>query len=198
LEQNRHFLDKCCVSADPLAARLNIYAQHESHDLESLVDWCLGVLGAPISGQDASSAYLNWFLDDDQLVEALSTIDCLPEAYLDSYGRQLVNVIVKAGRLKLKDRGGRVLPNQGGEHYLRFEGDPDRILGENYLDAELGKNNYFYAYLSLPFEQADNKFLEYIDYFRRAFPCAMSKSTWKSWRLNKAGTGYVGRKLNPA
>lgn len=193
----RGFLDECCVSAEPLTARLNIQRQHDSPDLDSVVERFLGIFGAPISGQYASSSYLNWFLDDDQLDEALSTIDSIPETYFDSYGRQLVNVIVKAGRLKLTDSGGKVLPNQGSEHYLRFEGDPDRLLGENYLDAELGQNNYLYAYFSLPFEQADSEFREYLEYLRGEFPCAMSKRTWKSWKLNKAGTGYVSRKLKP-
>ncbi len=192
----RSFLDECFVSGDPLTARLNVQRQHDSPDLDSLVERFLGNFGAPISGQDASSSYLNWFLDDVQLDETLSTIDSLPGAYVDLYGRQLVNVIVKAGRLKLTDTGGKVLPNQGSDHYLRFEGDPDRLLGENYLDAELGRNNYLYAYFSLPFEQAGSEFREYVEYLRGEFPCAMSKSTWKIWILNKTGTGYVSRKLS--
>lgn len=194
----RGFLDECFVSFDPLTARLNVQRQGDSPDLDALVDCFLGAFGAPISGQDTSSTYLNWFLDDNQLNDALSTIDSLPEAYVDSYGRQLVNVVVKAGQLKLTDTGGKVLPNQSSDHYLKFGGDPDRLLGENYLDAELGKNNFLYAYLSLPFEQADGAFRKYVEYLRGEFPCAMSRSTWKTWMLNKTGTGYVSRKLKLA
>ena len=194
----RGFLDECFVALEPLTARLNVQRNQDSPDLDSLVDRFLDVLGVPISGQDTTSAYLNWFLDDDQLHEALSTIDSLPEAHVDSYGRQLVNLIIKAGELKLADTDGKVLPHQSSDHYLKFEGDPDRLLGENYLDAELGKNNFLYTYISLPFEPVDSEFGEYVEYLRAKFPCAMSKSTWKAWMLNKSGTGYVSRKLKIA
>jgi hypothetical protein len=191
----RGFLDRCFVPADPLTARLDVQRLHASPDVDSLVDRFLAAFGAPIRGQDASTMYLNWFLEDVQLDEALSTIDALPEAPVDTFGRQRVYVTVKAGQLKLMDARGKVLPHQSSDHYLGVEGAPDRLLGENYLHAELGKNNFLYAFFSLPFEQPKDDFREYAEYLRAEFPCPMSKSTWKAWMLNKAGTGYVGRKL---
>lgn len=119
----------------------------------------------------------------------------MQEAYVDEYGRQLAHVIVKARQPKLKEPDGKILPKQGSDQYLRFEGAPDRTLGENYSDAELGKKNFLYAFLSLPFDQQNAEFYEYADFLRANSPCPMSKSTWKTWSLTKSGSGYVGRKL---
>ena len=191
----RSFLDECFVVREPLMARLDVQRPQDSSVMDSLADRFLDSFGLPISGHDTSVTYLNWFLDEAQLDEALSMIDSLPETFLDAYGRQLVHVIIKMSQPKLKDSESKVLPNQGGDRYLGFEGEPDRILGENYFDAELGKNNFLYTFLSLPFDEPDTEFRDYVEFLRARFPCAMSGSAWKKWTLAKSGRSYVGRKF---
>ena len=191
----RRFLDECFLVTEPLVARLDVRRQNDLSGMDSLVDRFVDCFGSPISGHDSTATYLNWFLDDAQLDEALSVIDSLPETFVDTYGRQLVHVMVKADQPKLKNSESKILPNQGGDEYLEFEGEPDRILGENYFDAELGKKNFVYAFLSLPFEQPSSEFRNYAEFLRANFPCAMSKSTWKTWALTKSGGAFVGKKV---
>lgn len=191
----RRFLGECFEAPERVTARLDVRKPSDSSKMDAIVDRFESSFGSFISGSDAVTTCLNWFLDDDQLDEALSVIDSLPEPFVDELGRQRIHVMVKVQRPKLRDRGHGTLANQGGDHYANFEGEPDRILGENYLDAELGKNNYLYAFLSLPFAEPSAEFYEYAEFLRANFPCAMSKSAWKKWSLTKSGARYVGRKL---
>lgn len=193
----RCFLDECFLVPEPLTARLDVKRQHDLSDMDPIVDRFVRAFGSPISGTSKVATHLNWFLDNAQLNEVLSIIDSLPETFVDEYGRQLVYVLVKANQPKLKDSQNGMLPNQGGNQYLGFEGEHNRILGESYFDAQLGKKNFVYAFLSLPFEQADAEFREYAEYLRGNFPCPMSNRTWKRWTLTKSGKSYVGRKVKP-
>lgn len=182
---------------EPLTARLNIQDSLGRSETKPTIDRFINTFGDPISGQDSDSRYLNWFLDEGKLDETLSVIDSLADDLSDKYGRQLVYVLIKANRPLLCDATGAVLPNQGADEYLQVEGEPDRFLGESYFEAELGKKNFFYAFLSLPFEEANAEFADYAEFLRANFPCAMSRSSWKTWRLTKSGKSYVGRKMKP-
>ena len=194
-DQIQRFLGACFALASPVTARLDIQIPVESSGLLSFADKMDIALGSPISGQSSGSTHLNWFLDADQLSEVLGLIDRDPGVYLDEYGRQLVRVAIKTSLPELISSDGHTLPNQGSANYLSYEGDSDRLLGDNYVDAELGKNNFFYTYLSLPFSQPDAEFLRYVEFLKKSFPCAMSTATWKRWTLSKNGRTYVGRKL---
>ena len=194
-DQIQRFLGACFALANPVTARLDIQIPVQSSGLRSFADKMDIALGSPISGRSSGSTHLNWLLDADQLSKVLGLIDRDPGVYLDEYGRQLVRVVIKADLPELLSDDGRTLPNQGSANYLNYEGDPDRLLGDNHVEAELGKNNFLYAYLSLPFSQPDVEFLRYVEFLKKSFPCAMSTATWKRWTLSKNGRSYVGRKL---
>jgi hypothetical protein len=104
----------------------------------------------------------NWFLDQSQLLPALSLLDSMRPIPADELGFGVFRVSYRID-FRLVDPVTRErLPFQEPTDYLNFEAEYNRFLGKSYLDAELSERSLFSAFFSLPFEQWDERSEGYV------------------------------------
>jgi hypothetical protein len=92
------------------------------------------------------------------------------------------------------------LPYQGTEHYggQGFDGYCASGLGESRMNVGLTNEKcWCYVALSFPFEEATEAFWAYVERLQRHLPFKLSDKHWTRWQLNKAGTAYRNRKIQP-
>jgi len=95
---------------------------------------------------------------------------------------------------------GTTLPNQGTERYgsQGFDGYCASGLGESRMNLGLTNEKcWCYVALSFPFEEATGEFWAYAEQLRRRLPFKLSEKHWTRRQLNKAGTAYGRRKIQP-
>jgi hypothetical protein len=190
------FLTHCAGDPQPKLLRCDLVKFTELYRDEEL-DELLETLGSPATGHGPGQTEYNWFLSPSEFEKALVYVDKL---------RATPELAGIAARLEFHcscdfylwdpDRGA-YLPFQGPEHYLRFEGSYDRLLGQSYLRLSLNGGYSMEVFLSLPFADAGQSFRKYMDFLKQYFPIPISIIHWKRWHINKALNGYVGRKFQP-
>jgi len=95
---------------------------------------------------------------------------------------------------------GALLPHQGTEQYggQGFDGYCASGLGESRMRVGLTNGScWCYVALSFPFEEPTEGFRAYADQLQRRLPFEFSDKHWARWQLNKAGTAYYSRKIQP-
>lgn len=95
---------------------------------------------------------------------------------------------------------GTTLPYQGTEHYggQGFDGYCASGLGESRMNVGLTNGKcWCYVALSFPFEEATEELWAYVGQLQRFLPFKLSDKHWTRWQLNKAGTAYFNRKIQP-
>lgn len=95
----------------------------------------------------------------------------------------------------LADELRQPIPYQGREHYLGFECDGQRYLGESSVYARISETTTARLFLSLPCETLTSDVRRLAGQIQSHFPARLSSNHWKIWRLTKNGDRYVGRKL---
>ncbi len=96
----------------------------------------------------------------------------------------------------LLDSSRRPLPYQGKEHYLGFDCDSQRFLGQSFVYARISEITTAHLFLSLPYEDVNSDVQRLAAQIQTHFPARLSSSHWKIWRLAKNGQRYVGRKIS--
>ena len=96
----------------------------------------------------------------------------------------------------LFDSSRRPLPYQGKEHYLGFDCDSQRFLGQSFVYARISEATTAHLFLSLPYEDVNSDVRRLAAQIQTHFPARLSSSHWKIWRLAKNGQRYVGRKAS--
>jgi hypothetical protein len=95
---------------------------------------------------------------------------------------------------------GAALPYQGAEHYggQGFDGYCASGLGESRMNVGLTNEKCScYVALSFPFEEPTEAFWACVEQLQRRLPFSFSDKHWTRWQLNKAGTAYRNRKIQP-
>lgn len=95
---------------------------------------------------------------------------------------------------------GTTLPHQGPEHYggQGFDGYCASGLGESRMNVGLSNEKcWCYVALSFPYEEATEAFWAFVGQLQDRLPFRLSGKHWTRWRLNRAGTAYNNRKIQP-
>jgi hypothetical protein len=98
--------------------------------------------------------------------------------------------------LVLFDSSHRPLPYQGPEHYLHFDCDRHRFLGQSFVYGRISEHTTANLFLSLPYDDVNGEVQRVVRQIQAHFPAQLSSSHWKMWRLAKNGQRYVGRKMS--
>ncbi len=91
---------------------------------------------------------------------------------------------------------GQVLPHQGPDAYVEERPSSMRRIGESTLYARFSEKTTVSVFLALPFEDAGEDARRFVGTLQDHFPTRFSSKHWRLWRLNKAATGYYGRKIS--
>ncbi len=118
----------------------------------------------------------------------------LPDNWLG--GSALLSLDFKC-RLRCPDND-EELPFQDASSYLGLQYDGHGTsLGESRCRLTLSSRNTLSLVLFLPFESPHEELWHYVAFLQARLPFSFSSKHWKHWRLTKAGTSYVGRKIVP-
>jgi hypothetical protein len=98
--------------------------------------------------------------------------------------------------LVLFDSSRQPLPYQGREHYLNFDCDRRRCLGQSLVYGRISERTTANLFLSIPYEDLNGDAQQVVSGIQAHFPARLSSSHWKMWRLAKNGQRYVGRKIS--
>jgi hypothetical protein len=98
--------------------------------------------------------------------------------------------------LVLFDASRRPLPYQGREHYLDFDCDSQRFLGQSFVYGRISERTTANLFLSLPYDDVNGDVQRVAGQIQAHFPARLSFSHWKMWRLAKNGQRYIGRKIS--
>jgi hypothetical protein len=97
--------------------------------------------------------------------------------------------------LVFHDASGKAFPYQSREDYLAFAVGADQYLGRSFLYGRISAATSARLFLSLPFEEVTAEATRLAGTIQADFPARLSGKHWKLWRLSRAGTSYVGRKI---
>jgi hypothetical protein len=90
---------------------------------------------------------------------------------------------------------GVVLPGQDPEMYGRFSPSPGCCLGNSQLYTRISDRSSLCLFLSFPFDDQAEAFHGLASHVQTQLPVRLSPRHWKQWRLTKAGSSYVGRRI---
>lgn len=142
-------------------------------------------------GEYASS---QWAVDPASLPAIVDTLEQrrpIPKAGYAGHAA----VVHVTWNIVLADGLRQPIPFQGREHYLAFECDSQRYLGESFVYARISEATTAHLFLSLPCETVTSDARQLAGQIQSHFPARLSTNHWKIWRLTKSGDSYVGRKV---
>jgi len=137
----------------------------------------------------------SWELPKNRLSEVLDLFDASCPFPKHKYSVKIATLYISSTFHLLDRSGTHVLKHQGRENYLNYDTDYERFLGESMLLGSISSNSSLNIFLSLPFEEITEDFQSNIHFLQDNLPFKFSPIQWKRWHVNKAKTGYVGRKI---
>ena len=136
-----------------------------------------------------------WAVEPTSLEAIVDTLEKLRPIPKTEYAGHAA-LVHASWNIVLFDSSRRPLPNQGKEHYLGFDCDSQRFLGQSFVYARISETTTAHLFLSLPYEDVSSDVQRLAAHIQRQFPARLSSSHWKIWRLAKNGQRYVGRKIS--
>ena len=190
------FRQKCTDAKGPQLVRLDLVnAKEHAKFVSNARASVSGQFGNPRAdlGQRIGGTS-SWFLDASQFLPALKIIDELqPIPEFNFSGVLLVHY--KLEFRFLQPSANSPLPYQDREQYLYAEGDYDRLLGQSVISTTFSAQHSVSSFFSFPFENWSEESASLARSVQAEIPFRISDKRWKRWHLNKAASGYVGRRL---
>ena len=150
--------------------------------------------GTPRTRKLGHATGLQWDVSKEMLtnlVDLLETSQPFPE-----YPLCPLTINLSADFRLVNPKTRSVLAHQDRAEYLNFEAGYHLFLGLSTLYAILSSKSTVSVFFSLPYEDVTKELRGFVQFLQEHLPFRFSAKHWKIWKVNQAGTGYVGRKIS--
>jgi hypothetical protein len=194
------FLKKCTDYAAPKSLFVEVFEGQAipksfSDQVKKRFSQDLGNPKTRVVGKSTGNQYDVSLEQFNEVLDFLDGLQPYPPSPLDShFGPVTLNLLAD---FRFIDQTSRMpLPHQDRNEYLNFEAGYRLYLGCSTIYAILSSKSTVSVFFSLPYEEATKELKDYVRFLQSHLPFRMSDKHWKRWHMNKALTGYIGRKIS--